>query len=212
MNPIFTSLHSHRLLPVIVLDDAAHALPLAESLMTGGLPVAEVTFRTKAAAASIREMAKVDGLLLGAGTVLTIDQVKEAVDCGAQFIVAPGTNPKVIGYCVEHGIPVTPGVCNPTDIETALEFGLEVLKFFPAEAMGGVKTLQAISAPYGGVRFIPTGGITESNLPEYLAFTRTLACGGSWMVDKALINDGDFDEVTRRVQQAVALAQTSSPH
>ena len=209
MSKIVETLQRHRLVPVIVLDDAAHADPLADALVEGGLPVAEVTFRTAAAAESIKRMATVKELLVGAGTVLTIDQVKKAVDNGAQFIVSPGTNPKVVRYCVENSIPITPGVCNPSDIEAALDCGVDVLKFFPAGAMGGLNTLKAISAPYNMVRFIPTGGITEENLRDYLAFKSVIACGGTWMVEKALINEGRFDEIAARVRDAVALAQSA---
>ncbi len=198
-----------RLVPVIALQSADHAGPLADSLLAGGLPCAEVTFRTPAAAESIRIMAEKAGLLVGAGTVLKIDQVKQAVDNGAKFIVSPGFNPKVVAYCVENGIPITPGISNPTDIEMALEFDLGVVKFFPAEAFGGIKTLKAISAPYGSLRFIPTGGITEANLAPYLAFPKVLACGGSWMVDPSLVSAGKFDEITGLVTAAVALAKSA---
>jgi len=187
MNPILQRIGVRRLVPVIVLQDAGNAAPLGEALVAGGLPCAEVTFRTAAAAESIRIMAQNSDLLVGAGTVLTVAQVELAVDNGAKFIVSPGLNPKVGGYCVDHDIPITPGTSNPTDIEMALEFGLDVVKFFPAEAFGGVKTLQAISAPYSAVRFIPTGGITESNLQSYLALPNVRACGWSWMVPSKLI-------------------------
>ena len=210
VNKILESLGQHRLVPVIAIQDAKDATPLGEALIAGGLPCAEVTFRTAAAADSIAAMAKLPGLILGAGTVLKVDQVKKAVDLGATFIVAPGFNPKVVGYCIENGITVTPGVSNPTDIEMALEFGLEVVKFFPAEAFGGIKTLKAISAPYGGVRFIPTGGITEENLLSYLSFPKVLACGGSWMVKPEQISAGDFAGITKLVKSAVALAQSGN--
>ncbi len=208
MNAVLEQIGACRLVPVIALQDAADAAPLGESLVAGGLPCAEVTFRTQAAAESIRIMASNSDLLVGAGTVLTVEQVRVAVDNGARFIVSPGFNPKVVGYCVEHDIAIAPGTSNPTDIEMALEFGLEVVKFFPAEAFGGLKTLQAISAPYPNVRFIPTGGINESNLLSYLASPRVLACGGSWMVPSQLIGDGQFDEVTALVRNAVALANS----
>ena len=208
MNSTLESLGQHRLVPVIAIENAKDATPLGEALIAGGLPCAEVTFRTAAAADSIAAMAKLPGLLLGAGTVLKVDQVKQALDLGATFIVAPGFNPKVVGYCVENGIPVTPGISNPTDIEMALEFGLEVVKFFPAEAFGGLATLKAISAPYGGLRFMPTGGITEANLLSYLAFPKVLACGGSWMVKSEMVSAGDFAGITALVKAAVTLAQT----
>lgn len=206
MNPVLESLGRHRLVPVIAIDNAADAEPLGQALLAGGLPCAEVTYRTAAAADSIAAMAKLPGLLVGAGTVLKIDQVKEAMDLGSKFIVAPGFNPKVVGYCVDNGIPVAPGVSNPTDIEMALEFGLDLLKFFPAEAFGGLPTLKAICAPYGAVRFMPTGGITEANLPKYLEFPKVHACGGSWMVKPGLVAAGKFDEITELVKAAVKLA------
>jgi len=204
---ILETLEQMRLIPVVTINHAASAAPLAEALVAGGLPSAEVTFRTAAAAAAIREIAKRGEVCVGAGTVLKIDQVKEAVDCGASYIVSPGFNPKVVGYCVENGIPIFPGVSNPTDIEMALEFDLSVLKFFPAEAFGGLKTLTAISAPYNAVRFIPTGGISPANLNDYLAFDKIVACGGSWMVKSDLIDSGRFDEITRLTQEAVRLIQ-----
>lgn len=211
MNPILDQLHAARLVPVIALQSADHASPLADSLLTGGLPVAEVTFRTAAAAESIKIMSGKPGLLVGAGTVLKVDQVKQAVDNGAKFIVSPGFNPKVVGYCVENGIPITPGTSNPTDIEMALDFGLEVVKFFPAEAIGGIKTLKAFAAPYGMVKFIPTGGITEKNLADYLGFPKVLACGGSWMVPADKMVAGEFDAVTELIKSAVALAKSIRP-
>jgi 2-dehydro-3-deoxyphosphogluconate aldolase/(4S)-4-hydroxy-2-oxoglutarate aldolase len=207
---ILDQLASHRLVPVIALQSADHAAPLAESLIAGGLPVAEVTFRTDAAAESIKIMAQCKDLLVGAGTVLKVDQVKQAVDNGATYIISPGFNPKVVGYCVENNIPITPGISNPTDIEMALDHGLTAVKFFPAEAMGGLKTLKAIAAPYGMMRFIPTGGITEKNLLEYLAFPKVIACGGSWMVPTDKIAEGKMDEVTALIASAVALAKQAS--
>jgi len=156
-------------------------------------------------------MAEKSGLLVGAGTVLKIDQVRQAVDNGAKFIVSPGFNPKVVGYCVENDIPITPGISNPTDIEMALDFGLEVVKFFPAEAIGGIKTLKAFAAPYGMVKFIPTGGITEANLADYLSFPKVLACGGSWMVPGDLMAAGEFPAVTDLIRSAVTLAKSIRP-
>lgn len=209
MNEIIQSVGKARLVPVIAIDDAKDAQPLAEALIKGGLPVAEVTFRTAAAADSIAAMAKIPGLLVGAGTVLKIDQVKQATDLGATFMVSPGFNPKTVEYCVSRGIPILPGIATPSDIEAALGFGLEVVKFFPAEAYGGLATLKAISAPYGAVRFMPTGGITPANVQSYLAFRKVLACGGSWMVKPELIAKGDFAEITRLTREAVTLAQAT---
>lgn len=175
MNPCFESLKKIRIIPVVEIQDAAHAQPLAQALLEGGIPCAEITFRTKAALEALRVMAKLDGLLVGAGTVLTIDQAQGALDAGATYLVSPGFNPSVVEYCLKHEIPVIPGVATPTEIALALEYGLEVLKFFPAEAFGGLNTLKALSAPYGQVQFIPTGGIVPHNLAAYLQFPQVLA-------------------------------------
>jgi 2-dehydro-3-deoxyphosphogluconate aldolase/(4S)-4-hydroxy-2-oxoglutarate aldolase len=152
-------------------------------------------------------MARRGDILVGAGTVLTVDQVKAAVDVGARFMVSPGFNPKVVGYCVENNITVTPGICTPSDIEAALGFGLEVLKFFPAEAFGGLKTLKAMSGPYGAIKFIPTGGISPNNLVEYLQFPKTLACGGTWIAKSNLISGGHFDQILSSAKEAVELVK-----
>jgi 2-dehydro-3-deoxyphosphogluconate aldolase / (4S)-4-hydroxy-2-oxoglutarate aldolase len=197
-----------RVIPVIILDNAADAQPLAEALLAGGLPCAEVTFRTAAALEAISIMAKVPGLLVGAGTVLKPEQAQAAADAGAQFIVTPGFNPRVVSYCVDHGIPITPGVSNPTIIEMALEHGLNVVKFFPAEASGGLPYLKAIAAPYGMMRFIPTGGIEPGNLRDYLAFPKVVACGGSWMVKPDLLKARDWPKITALAAEAVALAKS----
>lgn len=211
MHSVFTQISTHKLVPVIVLQSADHAAPLAEALVAGGLPCAEVTFRTPAAAASIRTMAGRGDVLVGAGTVLKIDQVKLAVDNGARFIVSPGFQPKIVSYCLENGIPVAPGVSTATDVCLALEYELPVLKFFPAEAAGGIEAIKAISAPFGNaVHFMPTGGITEATLGNYLAFPRVIACGGSWMVPGELIKQGRFEEVRGLVSQAVALVKRLS--
>jgi len=207
MSEVMRKIGDLRIVPVIVLEDADNAEPLAEAILAGGLPCAEVTFRTAAAAESIKRISKYEEILLGAGTVLSVDQAKAAVNSGAKFIVTPGFNPKVVGYCVENSIPISPGVCTPTQIEMGLEFGLETLKFFPAEAFGGLKTLKAISAPYGMVKFIPTGGINAGNILDYLAFEKVVACGGSWMVKKDLIAGGKYDEITALVKEAVELAR-----
>lgn len=199
----------HRLLPVIALEDRADAAPLAEALVAGGLPVTEVTFRTAAAVDSIRAMAARGDMIVGAGTVLTVDQVKQAVDAGATFMVSPGCNPKVVEYCVANGIAITPGVATPTDIELALSLGVSTLKFFPAEALGGVGMLRALAAPYRMVKFIPTGGVTAANLPDYLALPCVVACGGSWMVTPRLIAAGDFGRIAELTREAVLLSQPS---
>ncbi len=207
MSDVLAQVSRIRLVPVIALDDAAQAPRLAQALVAGGLPVAEVTFRTAAAAAAIRSMAADGRLLVGAGTVLTSDQVQQAQDAGARFIVSPGFNPKVVSAALKAGLPVFPGVATPTEIEMALDHGLSTLKFFPAEALGGVKMLKAISAPYGQVRFIPTGGIEPGNLKSYLALPSVVACGGSWMVAKDLVKAGNFEKVRELAQAAVALAR-----
>jgi 2-dehydro-3-deoxyphosphogluconate aldolase / (4S)-4-hydroxy-2-oxoglutarate aldolase len=194
------------IIPVVSIPRLEHALPLAESLLEGGLPCAEVTFRTAAAAESMTEIrARFPEIFLGAGTVLTIEQAETAINSGAQFIVSPGTNPAVVDYCLSKGVTIFPGVCTPTEIEMALAKGVDVLKFFPAEPMGGVGLLKAICAPYRQVRFIPTGGIDQKNLGQYLALTEVIACGGSWMVRPELMNAGEFDRIRQLVKEAVAL-------
>lgn len=206
MSDILTQINNIGVVPVIKIDDAKDAVPLARALMAGDLPVAEVTFRTSAAEESIRRITKeVPGMLVGAGTVLTVDQVKKATAAGARFIVSPGFNPKVVEYCVKENIPVTPGINNPSGIEQALEFGLKVLKFFPAENSGGLAMLKAMAAPYTEVSFIPTGGINQSNVTSYLSWNKIWAVGGSWMVPSDVISAGKFEEITRLASEAVAL-------
>jgi 2-dehydro-3-deoxyphosphogluconate aldolase/(4S)-4-hydroxy-2-oxoglutarate aldolase len=192
-----------RIIPVVAIDNADDAPALAEALIAGGLPCAEITFRTTAAEAAIKAMALRGDMTVGAGTVLTVEQAQKAVDAGATFIVAPGLNPKVVRFCQEINVPVTPGVATPTDIETAMDLGLNVLKFFPAEAFGGLKTLKAISAPYQAVQFIPTGGLNAANVSDYLKHPKVAACGGSWMVKSSLIAGGDFEQITRLTHEAV---------
>jgi 2-dehydro-3-deoxyphosphogluconate aldolase/(4S)-4-hydroxy-2-oxoglutarate aldolase len=207
MQELISRLEALRLVPVVKIDKAEDAGALCDALCAGGLPCAEITFRTSAAVEALGIAAARGDMLVGAGTVLSVDQVKQAVDHGASFIVSPGFNPKVVSYCVENGIPITPGTSNPTDIEMALEFGLEVVKFFPAEAFGGLKTLKAVSAPYGMMRFIPTGGINPRNLADYLRFDKVVACGGSWMVTGDLLADKKFSEIERLTREAVELAE-----
>lgn len=199
-----------RIIPVVAIHDASHADSLADALIAGELPCAEITFRTDAAAEAIRKIAARGDMIVGAGTVLKIEQVKQAVACGACFIVSPGFSPKVVQYCVENAIPVTPGICTPTDIQLAYEFGLDIVKFFPAEASGGLKTLKAVSAPFQMMKFIPTGGIDPQNVLEYLKHPKVPACGGSWMVKSNLISDEQFNEITRLSREAVKLAQRAS--
>lgn len=199
-----------KIVPIIVIDDADDAEPLARAIRDGGLPCAEVTFRTAAAAEALRGIA--DGfpdLLVGAGTVLRPVQVDAARDAGARFIVTPGLNPRVVERCQELGVPIFPGVCTPTDIETAMGLGLDTLKLFPAEPMGGMAYLEAISGPYRGVRFIPTGGVNAANLAAWLALPQVVACGGSWLARADRIRAGDFDHIRRQVEEAVAIARSN---
>ena len=206
MNEILKSLGQYGLIPVIKIDDVNNALPLAKALCAGGLPVAEITFRTSCAKEAIEIITReIPNMLVGAGTVLTCEQAEDAIQAGAKFIVSPGINPKVVKYCLDRGIPITPGCSSPTDIETALELGLDVVKFFPAEAAGGLDMIKAMSAPYGGVKFIPTGGINEKNLLTYLKFDKVLACGGSFMVKDEYIKNGEFDKITELTKEAVSL-------
>jgi len=204
VNTITEELKRLKLVPVIVIDDPAAAVPLGNALSKGGLPCAEVTFRTAAAREALTRMAaECPDLLLGAGTVLSPDQVRSARDAGAKFIVAPGFNPVVVEYCLEQDIPVFPGVATPSEIEQALMRGLRVVKFFPAEPLGGVAYLKAMSAPYGGLEFMPTGGITLQNVGSYLSFSKVIACGGSWMAPTDWIAAGDFDRIASEVAKPV---------
>jgi 2-dehydro-3-deoxyphosphogluconate aldolase / (4S)-4-hydroxy-2-oxoglutarate aldolase len=204
MHTVLEQIRLLGIVPVIAIEDANDAEPLAQALIDGGLPCAEVTFRTAAAKDAIARIAKkFPDMVLGAGTVLTVDQVKAAVDCGAKYIIAPGFNPKTVDYCIANNIPVTPGVATPSEVEQALEAGLEVVKFFPAEQAGGLPFLRALSAPYGKLKFIPTGGIDEKNILSYLSFPKVLACGGSWMVKTDMIANKQFDQIKSITEQAV---------
>ena len=210
MNKVLEEFSKIGIIPVIALDDAKDAAPLAEALIKGGLPCAEVTFRTAAAEESIRIMTEqFPQMLVGAGTVLTTEQVDRAVAAGAKFIVSPGLNPRIVKYCVEKGILITPGCSNPSDIEVALENGLEVVKFFPAEPAGGLNMIKAMAAPYVGVKFMPTGGINPTNVRNYLAYDRILACGGSWMVKGSLVDAGEFDKIEELTREAVEIVKES---
>ena len=196
------------IVPVVVLHDANDAYPLAKALCDGGLPCAEITFRTEAAEEAIRIMSeKFPDMLIGAGTVLTTEQVDRAVAAGAKFIVSPGLNPRVVKYCIEKGIVVTPGCSNASDIEQALELGLEVVKFFPAELSGGLNMIKALAAPYSSVKFMPTGGISAENVKEYLRYNRIIACGGSFMVKEELIKQGDFGKITELTKEVVNIVK-----
>ena len=196
------------IVPVVSIPKLENALPLAEALLEGGLPCAEITFRTAAAAEAIAQIrSRFPEIFLGAGTVLTTEQAETAIDAGAEFIVSPGTNLMVVDRCLSKGVTIFPGVCTPTEIEMALSKGVDVLKFFPAEPMGGIKFLQAICAPYGNIRFIPTGGIDTKNIAQYLALPQVVACGGSWMVKPELFEAGDFAKVKQLAGEAVTLVR-----
>ena len=194
--------------PVVVLEDAKDAEALAKALIEGGLPCAEVTFRTEAAEESIRRMSEAyPAMLVGAGTVLTVEQVERAVSAGAKFIVSPGFDPEIVEYCLERSIPVFPGCTTPSEVAQAVKRGLRVVKFFPAEQFGGVSTIKALAAPYQMVKFMPTGGVNAKNLKEYLSCDRIIACGGSWMVKSDLIRAGEFDKICEMTKEAVALVK-----
>lgn len=209
MNDITSKISSLGIVPVVVLQDAKDAEPLAKALIEGGLPVAEVTFRTDAAEESIRIMSQAyPDMLTGAGTVLTVEQVDRAVKAGAQFIVSPGFDPDIVDYCLEKNIPVFPGTVTPTEAAQAVKRGLKVVKFFPAEQFGGVATIKAIAAPYTQLKFMPTGGVNAKNLRTYLECSKVLACGGSWMVKGDLIKAGDFDKIREMTAEAAALVKT----
>ena len=208
MNDVLKKIGEIGIIPVVVLNDAKDAAPLAKALSEGGLPGAEVTFRTAAAEESIRIMStEYPELFVGAGTVLTIDQANRAIDAGAKFIVAPGLNPEVVQYCINRGVPVCPGTCTPSDVERALSLGLDVVKFFPAEPAGGLPFIKAMAAAYVNLKFMPTGGISAKNVREYLAYDKILACGGSWMVKGSLVEAGKFDEITKLVKEAADIVK-----
>lgn len=193
---------------MVKIERAELAVQLGEAVLAGGLPCIEITFRTEAAEEVIRSIAAAfPDAIVGAGTVLSVDQAQRAVGAGAQFIVAPGFSPKVVEWCLAHEVPITPGVATPTEIEMALDKGLNVLKFFPAKVLGGVAMLKAFAGPYTGVRFVPTGGVNAQNLADYLALPTVHACAGSWLAPAKLIAAEAFDEITRRVQEAVTIVR-----
>lgn len=208
MSQINERLESHRIVPVITLKSAEQAVPLAEALVAGGLPVAEITFRTDAAEESIRRtVCAYPDMLVGAGTVTSAEQAQRAVDAGACFLVTAGFSHKVTEFACKQNIPIFPGICTPTELMFLLEYGLTVAKFFPAAQYGGLSTIKALSAPFPGMRFMPTGGVSEKNILEYLAFPPILACGGSWMVKGEFIEAGRFDEITALTKAAVNLSK-----
>ena len=198
--------HEIGIIPVVAIDDAKDAEPLGAALMKGGLPAAEVTFRTAAAEETIRTMAqKFPDMLVGAGTVLTTEQADRAIAAGAKFIVSPGLNPEVVKYVQSKGVPMTPGIATASEIEQAISLGLDFVKFFPAEAMGGLKTIKALAGPYTNMVFMPTGGVNTANVEEYLSYEKIVCCGGTWMVKKDLINGGKFDEIEKICEDAAAV-------
>lgn len=208
MSDILKRFEEVGIIPVVVLNDAKDAEPLGKALIEGGLPVAEVTFRTEAAEESIRILSeKYPELLVGAGTVLTTEQVDRAVAAGAKFIVSPGLNPKTVKYCQEKGIPICPGVVTPGEIEKALDLGLDHVKFFPAEPSGGLPMIKALGAAFTKLRFMPTGGINAKNVVEYLKCDKIFACGGSWMVKGDLIKAGDFEKITELCKEAAQIVK-----
>ena len=207
MKTLEEQFYEYAVVPVVVLDDAEDAAPLAEALIKGGLPCAEVTFRTEAAEESIRIMnKKYPDMLVGAGTVLTTEQVDRAVAAGAKFIVSPGFDPEIVDYGLEKKIPVFPGCISPSEVAQAVKRGLKVVKFFPAEQAGGLAMLKAMAAPYTMLKFMPTGGINTKNLKEYLGFSKILCCGGSWMVKGDMIKNKEFDKITEMTREATELA------
>ena len=207
MKTIAEQFYKYGVVPVVVLEEAKDALPLAKALVEGGLPCAEVTFRTEAAEESIRLMSeKYPEMLVGAGTVLTTEQVDRAAAAGAKFIVSPGFDPEIVDYCLEKKIPVFPGCITPSEVAQAVKRGLQVVKFFPAEQAGGVAMIKAMAAPYTMVKFMPTGGISAKNLKDYLSFGKILCCGGSWMVKGDMIRNGEFDKIRELTKEAVELA------
>ena len=209
MKTLAERFYDYAVVPVVVLNDADDAVPLADALIKGGLPCAEVTFRTDAAEESIRRICEsFPDMLVGAGTVLTTEQVERAHKAGAKFIVSPGFDPEIIDYCISIGLPVLPGCITPSEIAQAVKRGLKVVKFFPAEQSGGVAMIKAMAAPYSMVKFMPTGGISTKNLADYLSCDKILCCGGSWMVKEDLIKSGSFDKITDMTKEATALARS----
>ena len=210
MNEVMREIGRIGIVPVVTIENAADAVPLGQALLDAELPCAEITFRTAAAADAIKSMSDVfPSMLVGAGTVLTVAQAAEAKAAGAKFIVTPGFDAAVVDWCLANDMPITPGVMTPTDINQALAKGLTLLKFFPAEVAGGIKALKAIGGPYVGIKFIPTGGINANNLANYLNVPSVHACGGSFMVKKQLIADGQFDKIREMAQNAVAIVKSA---
>jgi 2-dehydro-3-deoxyphosphogluconate aldolase/(4S)-4-hydroxy-2-oxoglutarate aldolase len=204
---VIEQLGAHRLVPVVAIESAGDAVPMAEALKAGGLPVVEITFRTGAALESIRAVARRGDVIVGAGTVLSVETAKAAIEAGASFIVMPGFSRKIVEYCLAKRHAVIPGVSTATDLMAAAELGISTLKYFPAETLGGIKALRALSAPFGGMKFVPTGGITEKNLRSYLDEPAVLACGGSWMASREMIAGKQFEKIAEVTAAAVRLAK-----
>ncbi|MDO4939134.1 MAG: bifunctional 4-hydroxy-2-oxoglutarate aldolase/2-dehydro-3-deoxy-phosphogluconate aldolase [Lachnospiraceae bacterium] len=202
---VLEKLEEARIIPVVVIEDVKNAVPAAQAILAGGIGVMEITFRTDAAADSIRAVKDAcPDMLVGAGTVTTLEQCRKALECGAQFIVSPGYDEEIVKYCVDHDIAVTPGCVTPTEIMAAMKQGLRVLKFFPAGVYGGLKAIKALSAPFAGVRFIPTGGINAENLREYLDFPGVFAVGGTWICTKKDVSEGNFEKITELCREALS--------
>jgi 2-dehydro-3-deoxyphosphogluconate aldolase / (4S)-4-hydroxy-2-oxoglutarate aldolase len=210
MNDVFEALRVCRIVPVVKLPNAECAEPLGRALLAGGITCIEVTFRSAAAERGIELLSKLPGMLVGAGTIRSVEQVRTAQRAGARFVVSPGLRPDVVRHALAEGIAVSPGVCTPTEVEQALDLGVEVLKFFPAEQFGGAGTLKALGAVYPDVRFMPTGGINTKNLVDYLALENVLCCGGSWLAETKALAEGRFDEIERRAREASQLAGSPS--
>lgn len=208
MQEILEALGRLGVVPVVRIERADDAVPLGKALIAGGLPCAEITFRTHAAEHAIRHIAsELPEIFVGAGTILSVEHAEKAVVAGARYIVSPGFDPNVVDWCLKHDVAVTPGVATPTEINMALDKGLNILKFFPAEALGGLKMLKALAAPYGNIKFVPTGGISRYNLADYLSLPAVHACGGSWLVKSSLISAGEFAEITRLAEEAQAIVR-----
>lgn len=208
MEKILTRVEANKIVPVVKLDSVEDAIPLSEALCAGGLPVAEITFRTEAAEESIRRVAaKFPEMFVGAGTIVNVEQAKRAIAAGATFLVSPGFSREVTEYALDNNVMIFPGICTPTEIMMALDYKLPVVKFFPAKQFGGLDTIKALAAPFPGIRFMPTGGVSEANILDFLAYEKIIACGGSWMVKDTLINSGNFSEIEKITRSAVELVK-----
>ncbi|MDO5722396.1 MAG: bifunctional 4-hydroxy-2-oxoglutarate aldolase/2-dehydro-3-deoxy-phosphogluconate aldolase [Actinomycetaceae bacterium] len=203
-------LAANPVIPVVVVDSVEDGFNVGKALLAGGITSAEVTFRTAAAPDAIKEMAKLEGLTVGAGTVINANQARQAIEAGAQFVVSPGLSAEVVRYCQEQNVPVLPACTDGTHIMAALDLGVETVKFFPATALGGIPTIKALSAPFPQVRFVPTGGVSASNLADFLSLKSVASCGGSWMVKGDLVKAGKWDEITRLSAEALEIARSVS--